>query len=186
MSRLPAQIQWEADTNSYIARYLSASEVLPEWIPAEEEHRLLFCPASMDDSLWMARLPGEDAANVRHHDSHYKMESLYPYCVLVGIGDFKLGQGIELQWKMQQGSPFGWWYGVLEQLDYDADGDTAVATITFRHFPEHSSWRWLRVRFGDGETRPCTMGGWSGGIRPTSVVEEKRWMQFFPASPVLF
>ena len=34
----------------------------------------------------------------------------------------KAGQGVELQWKMQQGSPFGWWFGIVESLERDKAG----------------------------------------------------------------
>ena len=42
--------------------------------------------------------------------------------VLEGIPELKVGQGVELQWKMQQGSPFGWWFGTVESLERDAGG----------------------------------------------------------------
>jgi len=191
MSRLPAQIQWEEKTNGYVAKYLSASEVLPERIPAAEEHRLLFCPAAVRHSLHVPRFSGPLGTELRSMDCcgddyEQKDDNAYPYQVLEGIADFRVGQGIELQWKMQQGSPFGWWYGTLGQLDRDANGVTATARIFFRHFPANSNWHWLDIRFGDGKTRPCTMGGWSGGVRPTSDDEQKHWMRFFPPTPVIF
>jgi len=183
MSRLPARIHWEKATTSYIARYLSASEVPPEKIPVSEQHRLSFCPAAVRGEFGLSTKQGLDQES--DHECLSK-DSQYPYRVLEGVADFRVGQGIELQWKMQHGSPFGWWYGTLEQLDHNSDGVTAVAKITFRHFPAHSHWHQLQIRFGDGATRPCAMGGWSGGVRPLSACEELRWMEFFPKRKVVF
>jgi len=45
--------------------------------------------------------------------------------VLEGVPDLKIGQGLELQWKMQQGSPFGWWFGTVESVERDAGGARA-------------------------------------------------------------
>lgn len=56
----------------------------------------------------------------------------YPYRVLEGFSELRIGQGVELQWKMQFGSPFGWWFGHLEELHIDPDRKTALATVTFR------------------------------------------------------
>jgi len=174
MSRLPAHVNWEAKTNSYIARYLSASEVLPERIPASEEHRLLFCPAPVRSILCLPRFSGEhplfDSIN-RIVTSESPHEKMYPYRVLEGIADdFCIGCGIELQWKMQRGSPFGWWYGVLERLEYDANGVTAVAKIAFRHFPANSNWHWLDIRFGDGGREPAQ---WVVGVVASDLLPDQ-------------
>jgi hypothetical protein len=107
-------------------------------------------------------------------------ESAYPYKVLEGTHGLRVGGGVELQWKMQSGGPFGWWYGHLEALERGADGRRTTATITFPHFPTTSDWYRLRVQVGDGEIRECTFGGYTGGLRATaSDVEKKHWMQFF-------
>jgi len=105
---------------------------------------------------------------------------LYLDRVLEGFEGLQPGVGIELQWKMQQGSPFGWWYGRLEALERDKDGVLATATVTFLHFPVQSRWRTLQVRLGGAQMQPCSFGGFTGGIRPTTEAEQKHWMNFFP------
>jgi hypothetical protein len=106
----------------------------------------------------------------------------YPYRVFEGFDGLVIGEHVELQWKMQELSPFGWWFGKLESLQRDPNAKTAIGTITFAHFPEDSSWYRLKVRFGDAEVRPCSFGGFSGGIRPVSDAEKTHWMRFLPQS----
>jgi len=45
---------------------------------------------------------------------------------------------------------------------------------------------WLEVRIGDAELRPCSFGGFTGGLRPMSEDEHAHWMRFFPKEPVVF
>lgn len=193
MAAMAARIQFEARSNSYIARYLSASEILPETIPAKEEHRLRFCPLNARARLNPGVPPAGsfigDARVERSNSEQGKLATStpsYPYRVLEGFEDLKVGQGVELQWKMQFGSPFGWWYGHLEALSVESDGVRAWATITFRHFPTTSRWYRLDVRFGDSDMRPCAFGGYTGGLRAASEAETKHWMRFFPKEPVVF
>jgi len=181
MSRLPARIHWEKATTSYIARYLSASEVPPEKIPVSEQHRLSFCPAAVRGDFGLSTKQGLDQES--DHECLSK-DSQYPYRVLEGVADFRVGQGIELQWKMQHGSPFGWWYGQLEELHPDADGKLATATVIFPHFRASSQWYRLAVRFGDCEVRDCMLGGKSGGLRRVASGEQQQWMQHFPPRPI--
>jgi len=188
MAAMPARAQYEASLDAYIVRYLSASEVLPEKVPAAEGHRLRFCPPSCRDRLQ----PGFPTAAAQ---SDARVESVmpesapgasYPYRVLRGIEGFKVGQGVELQWKMQYGSPFGWWYGNLEAIRTNPDGKTATVTIAFKHFPATSRWYRLEVQFGDSDMRPCSFGGYTGGIRVAAESETRHWMRFFPKEPVVF
>ncbi|CAK0801509.1 unnamed protein product [Prorocentrum cordatum] len=60
------------------------------------------------------------------------------------------------------------------------DGVLATATVTFLHFPVQSRWRTLQVRLGGAQMQPCSFGGFTGGIRPTTEAEQKHWMNFFP------
>ena len=106
--------------------------------------------------------------------------------VLHDVPDLKVGQGLELQWKMQQGSPFGWWFGIVESVVRDPNSTKAIVTMTFDHFPATSRWRRLQITVGDGATRPCAIGGWHGGVRAVSPSEKKEWAKFFPKEPVIF
>jgi len=182
MAAMAARITYDPIEDAFVASYLSASEVLPETIPAFEGHRLRFCPPSARPQLQPRVVVEEDP------EAQLKCgrKPCYPYRVLEGLTDLVVGQGVELQWKMQYGSPFGWWYGNLEQLQRDPDGKVASATITFRHFPSTSRWYRLEVRFGDSDMRPCSFGGYTGGIRPASPDEHRRWMRYFPKEPVVF
>lgn len=175
MSAMPAIVHFEAKTNGYVAKYLSASEVQPESIPCSEEHRLRFCPPSAREYLQLQQMQAATPSS----DS-------YPYEVLEGVDGLQVGMGVEMQWKMQAGSPFGWWYGILEELQPVPDTSMFSATINFRHFPVTSKWHRLHVRFGTCETQPCSVGGFNGGIRPVSEEESQRWMQFFPKELVRF
>lgn len=180
MSAMAALVHYNTKDACYIVKYLSASEVPPEHISVKEERRLRFCPAAVRTALQTGdmvcgrqKLTDDSQAN-------------YPYKVLPGFHGLKAGQGVEFQWKMQAGSPFGWWYGVLESLRIAEDGHTATASMTFRHFPEDSRWHQLEVCFGDGNMRPSAIGGFSGGLRGVTEEERMRWLEFFPKNPVVF
>jgi len=185
MSAMPARIMYDSKRGKYVARYLSASKVLPEGIPLEEEHRLRFCPASARDRLLpngvlegSASLDRAEATQEQLKPPENREE--YPYRVLRDRRDLVPGQGVELQWKMQRGSPFGWWYGQLESVRHDEATGLSTARITFRHFPPTSRWYQLDVCFGDATKHPCDFGGFTGGIRAVSEIEQKRWASFFP------
>ncbi|CAJ1398105.1 unnamed protein product [Effrenium voratum] len=172
MSCMLAKVIWDSRTNSYIASYVSASQVLPERISYLETYRLRFCPPSVRRQLRPELRPPQ-------------APDVYGYRVLAGVPDVKAGQGVELQWKMQQGSPFGWWFGIVESLERDKAG-RARLTMTFEHFPSSSRWRRLQIVIGDGSTRQCAIGGWHGGVRAVTHCEQKEWAKFFPKEPVFF
>lgn len=175
MSAMPARVRYNARVDAYIACYISAAAVEPETIPsATDSHRLRFCPASVRGQL----LPG--AKNTS------EAWLAYPHRVLEGIDGLVVGNPIELQWKMQNFSPFGWWYGILEKLRYEQGEKTGIATITFPHFPEDSAWYRLEVRFGDSDMNPCFFGGKTGGIRSVGVDEQQHWLRFLPKAPLRF
>mmetsp|Transcript_88030 Transcript_88030/g.174696 ORF Transcript_88030/g.174696 Transcript_88030/m.174696 type:complete len:369 (-) Transcript_88030:127-1233(-) len=176
MSVMPANVRFEAASNAYVAEYISASKTHPEAIPAKDAHRLRFCPPCTRECLEPLV-----AARPQVQD---KETASYPYRVLQGTEGLIPGQSVELQWKMQQGSPFGWWYATLEAITHETSGMQATATITFGHFPEHSRWHRLKVCFGDAEIRPCHFGGFTGGIRACSVADTKHWSQHFSHSLV--
>mmetsp|Transcript_54767 Transcript_54767/g.138321 ORF Transcript_54767/g.138321 Transcript_54767/m.138321 type:complete len:503 (-) Transcript_54767:859-2367(-) len=192
MSAMPARVQYDASVRGFVARYLSASEVMPETIPNHESHRLRFCPLSARPQLQPGLSQASSVLDMRLDCSPHSGKSnterspKYPYSVLVGTEGLHVGMAVELQWKMQSGSPFGWWYGILEELHIVPNEETARATITFHHFPSTSRWHRLGVKFGDDELRPCSFGGYTGGIRPVSEDEKKNWMRFFPKEPVVF
>lgn len=174
MSAVAAHVRWvppwsaRVAAGAFFARFVSVSAALPELIPAHEGRRLRFCPLAVRDCL--EPLPREPT-----------LQPSYPYRTLSGMGSLVPGQGVELQWKMQEGSPFGWWYGLLETLAPHPDGQRAVATITFLHFHRSSYWRKVEVTFGDGVMRSCVMGGFNGGVRPCSRDEERKWAGLLPA-----
>merc|ERR1712019_144181 len=129
MAATPGKVHYDKKLDSYIANYISASEVLPESIPSIEKHRLRFCPPSVRRALLQDSVVTPSAGT-----SAEGYCTQYPYKVLEGINDdLQVGKAVELQWKMQLGSPFGWWYGWLEALRFESK-QRAVATITFRHF----------------------------------------------------
>eukprot|EP00929_Paragymnodinium_shiwhaense_P041254 TRINITY_DN2143_c0_g2_i1.p1 TRINITY_DN2143_c0_g2~~TRINITY_DN2143_c0_g2_i1.p1 ORF type:complete len:482 (-),score=76.12 TRINITY_DN2143_c0_g2_i1:384-1829(-) len=115
-------------------------------------------------------------------------DSRRPYCynVLEGLEGLQAGMHIELQWKMQEKSPFGWWFGKLESIQRLNEPGLAHATILFEHFPATSRWYRLGVTFGDSQIRDCAFGGHTGGLRVVSQREKTRWMRFFPPKPVGF
>jgi hypothetical protein len=171
MSCMSAKVSWDRSSNAYIAHYQSASQVLPEFIPFGESDRLRFCPASARSKLYPELQPPEAPEN-------------YPYRILHGLGNLQVGGGCELQWKMQMGSPFGWWYGKVESIERISNA--ATVTMIFEHFPPTSRWYRLRVTVGDGVMRRCAIGGHHGGIRAVSKVEAQRWMMFRPKEAVIF
>lgn len=190
MAAMPARMRYDPKQDSYVAKYISASDVPMEVIPVSQEYRLRHCPASACDQLQPGRpLAGSALLAGRRRGSpkrSWPCPDVYPYRVLEGTEGLVEGEGVELQWRMQQRSPFGWWYGHLESLRRHGDGRLlAVATITFRHFPSNSAWYRLDVVFGDSEMRPCPFGGFTGGIRPVLEEREKmQWNRFFPARPI--
>jgi len=169
MSAMPARVRYDAAAGGYRAKYVSASDVPEETIPVSEEARLRFCPA-----VARRRLPAEAPADAGK-------SAAYPYRVMEGTHGLVVGQGVELQWKMQEASPFGWWYADLEELVLDrATGQCAKATITFPHFSSASRWHRMEVEFGDSQIRANNFGGYTGGIRGLSPEERARWLQFLP------
>jgi hypothetical protein len=177
MAAMPAQVTYDRESAAYVATYLSAIEVPSEYICENEEHRLRFCPESARAQLQPGLTPKVDSGT--------KL-CVYPYRVLEGLDGLVVGKGVELQWKMQYGSPFGWWYGHLEALGRGPSPGLAIATIIFPHFSPGAPWYRLNVMFGDDKMRDCTFGGYTGGIRGVTQAEYKRWMQFFPREPVVF
>lgn len=178
MSAMPAVCRWVG--SGYVARYLSACEVRPEHIPSDEEYRLRFCPVSARKELEPTKLDLDTALS-----RDLFPPDTYPYRVLhTKMDEIKPGQPVELQWKMQPRSPFGWWYGVLES--FSGEGEDAIAHLSFPHFPVGSRWYYLTVPIGKDSQVHCAMGGYSGGIRAVSDTEKQRWMEFFPKKPVTF
>jgi hypothetical protein len=180
MCACPAEVHYEARFDAYVAMYFSASDVPPEEIPWCEGHRLRFCPRSVRGRLldiWPGASDSCDKADP-------KASIFYPHRVLQGVEGLKVGDGVELQWKMQEGSPFAWWYGQLDALWFNSAG-LALGTITFRHYPASSRWYRLNVLFGDSKVRHCDFGGFTGGIRAVSQTEKKQCMMFFPKQLVL-
>jgi len=190
MAAMIARVSYDRRFDCYVVRYVSVSEVPPEFIDVRQTSRLRLCPDSVRDQLrpfcelsdaiccamqYPSLLIGFD-----HADLYSTISASYPYRVLQGIDGLSVGCGVELQWKMQFGSPFGWWFAHLEALEKDLDNKRATATITFTHFPESSRWYRLRVRFGESEICPCAFGGYTGGIRPVTDEEQIKWMSFFP------
>lgn len=174
MSCMPAKVAWDENKKSYIAHYQSASQTLPEHIPTQEVRRLRFCPASAQARLMPELVPPEASDIYSHRPLRGGNESL------------KVGQGCELQWKMQMGSPFGWWYGTVESVEPHSNGVTATLTMLFEHFPATSRWYRLRVDVGDGAVRRCAIGGHHAGVRAVTESERKHWMEFFPKEPLVF
>jgi len=173
MSCMLAKVSWNSGINCYIAKYVSASQVLPEKIPYHEGYRLRFCPPSARELLKPEMMPPQ-------------APELYGHRVLEGIPKVTVGQGVELQWKMQQGSPFGWWFGTVESLERDSGGSKAKVTMIFDHFPASSRWRRLQIIVGDGVVRQCAIGGWHGGVRAVTAAEKSEWVKFYPKEPVTF
>lgn len=171
MSCMSAQVAYDSCSNCFTARYVSASYVAPEIVPWSERRRLRFCPSSARAPLRPQLLPEEG-------------NTLYSHRILEGTENLKPGAGVELQWKMQRASPFGWWFGTAESVE--KMGDTARVTLIFKHFPAASRWYRVTVTVGDGATRDCPIGGYHGGMRVCSEAERRDWMHFFPKEPVVF
>jgi hypothetical protein len=184
MAAMPAQVQYDPCLDAFIATYISASEVVPEIIPVSEEHRLRFCPPSARAQLQPGRCLHTDHQD--DADSVCKRADAYPFKVLQGLDALEVGQPVELQWKMQAASPFGWWFGQLEDLSLIKDTSEAMVTISFHHFPTTSRWHRLQVRIGGSQIQPCNFGGFTGGLRRVSDAERKHWMRFFPNKALCF
>jgi len=189
MAAMPARVSYLSHYGwgCYVARYLSAHPVPPEMIPACEEHRLRFCPASARAQLrpggpTCAAQAFEEA--LRCPEGAAPRQAEYPNKVLRGFEGLQVGGSVELQWKMQSGSPFGWWYGRLDWLQFLQDG-LAQGTIIFPHFPATSRWHRLTVVFGDSQMRECAFGGYTGGVRAMSQSEQLQFMRFFPGELVV-
>lgn len=194
MSAMPARVSYEAERDVYLTYYLSASEIAREAIPRRAEARLRFCPESARSRLLCGTAQYLDESTLEHEEDSFLLKARhedssgfesYPYRVLAGIQGLQVGSPVEFQWKMQKGSPFGWWYGHLDDLAILQDG-LARATISFRHFPSNSRWYQVKVTFGDDQMRDCAFGGFSGGVRGVSEEENRQFMLFFPKSPLVF
>jgi len=175
MSAMPANVWYNVGRNSYIVKYISAAKVTEEVIPHKEGHRLRSCPSSVVDELTELQILGTCSSPIGE-----LYRETYHYRVLSGTEGLVIGRGVELQWRMQCRSPFGWWYGRLESLDRNPDSSCSTATVVFDHFSPTSKYHRIRVSFGDGEVHEGMFGGFTGGIRPISSEEERLWMRFFP------
>lgn len=183
MSVMPARVYYDQHQCAYVATYVSASEVRPESIPIWEQHRLRFCPGSGAQRLEIEPLWSVEASPGSSPPSPQvprMLRNRYPYQVLEGLQGLEVGQPAELQWKMQLASPFGWWHCHLEALRPDETGTSAWATVIFKHFSPRSRWYRLHVHVGQRVVKRCDFGGFTGGLRRVSEMEEKQWMQFFP------
>eukprot|EP00931_Biecheleriopsis_adriatica_P077027 TRINITY_DN5066_c0_g2_i1.p1 TRINITY_DN5066_c0_g2~~TRINITY_DN5066_c0_g2_i1.p1 ORF type:complete len:394 (+),score=50.22 TRINITY_DN5066_c0_g2_i1:40-1182(+) len=186
MSAMSAYIRYDRKSNAYVTKYQSVNQVPPEHIPVAEEHRLRFCPASARERLQPGCLPLKLSTShgINQVDETVNIMDYYPYKVLEGLDDLEVGSDVELQWKMQAGSPFGLWFGNLESLVHISGTKDALATVTFNHFPSESIWYRLQVRVGGSEIRRCDFGGYTGGLRRVTESEKKVWMCFFPGKPL--
>eukprot|EP00929_Paragymnodinium_shiwhaense_P016177 TRINITY_DN12438_c0_g1_i3.p1 TRINITY_DN12438_c0_g1~~TRINITY_DN12438_c0_g1_i3.p1 ORF type:complete len:503 (-),score=79.89 TRINITY_DN12438_c0_g1_i3:296-1768(-) len=191
MAAMPARVRYEPRLDAFVARYISASHVAPEVIPQKEAD----CGAALEPTS-LHRLRGGSrpadetgaslAPTTLSSPSHAaETEDEYPYRVLEGTEGLAEGMPVELQWKMQVGSPFGWWSGTLEAIRRDADKGLAHGTIVFSHFPANSRWYRLHLTFGDAMVRPCAFGGQTGGVRAVNEEEARHWRRFFPRRPVM-
>jgi len=175
MSAMPAKVWYTVDRDCYIAKYISGMDVQEELIPHREGYRLRSCPSSVVDQLCASKVLAT-CSSPNDELSHTK----YPYSVLSGTEDLAVDQGVELQWKMQPRSPFGWWHGHLESLHHCEYSSCSIATIVFAHFEPSSRYHRMQVRLGNGKMHEGSIGGFTGGMRPTSAEEELQWMLFFP------
>mmetsp|Transcript_853 Transcript_853/g.1550 ORF Transcript_853/g.1550 Transcript_853/m.1550 type:complete len:426 (+) Transcript_853:73-1350(+) len=216
MSCMPALVHYEKKQDAYLVKYVSASDVPVERIPAKEDRRLRFVPSSArrllqpesDASHPSTRPPPKPtrsstaarvaaathslrrpsmatATQAQQHAAPTSITSAanpsYSYRPITGVDEgLQIGGGLELQWKMQSGSPFGWWYGELEGLEHRSGASIAKATIIFKHFPPNSRWYRMQVVFGDGEIRDSSFGGQTGGIRSTPLALQQQWYGFLP------
>merc|ERR1712032_633885 len=90
--------------------------------------------------------------------------SKYPNCVLEGIDDFTVGEGVELQWKPTLHQPFVWRFGILKALTCDENRHLATAVASFPDVSPHvmlASEPWVQdnIVFGDRCVRPMSSGG---------------------------
>eukprot|EP00440_Ansanella_granifera_P024687 gb/GFBE01026809.1/.p1 GENE.gb/GFBE01026809.1/~~gb/GFBE01026809.1/.p1 ORF type:complete len:417 (+),score=66.97 gb/GFBE01026809.1/:1-1251(+) len=185
MSAMPATVLYDRQLKAYVASYISLSKVPDEVIPESQAHRLRFCPASAQQRLQpgIASAPLAFRSEVR--SLAQAANGCYPHKVLEGLEGLEVGVDVEVQWKMQLFSSFGWWFGHLEKLTLIEGTEEATATITFPHLVETSRWFRLEVRVGSAEIQPCSLGGWTGGLRRVSETEKKAWMQVYPLKRLL-
>jgi len=212
MSCMPALVYYEQKRDAYLAKYVTANNVPLETIPVREECRLRFVPSSarclLQPELDAAQPPTQAPPKPVHSVAAAKLataahsprchflatpaltslasaaNSSYSYTSITGIDEgLRIGAGLELQWRMQSDSPFGWWYGELEDLKRQPGASVAKATIVFKHYPPHSRWYRKQVIFGDGEIRDSSFGGETGGIRSTSLDLQQQWYSFLPTAP---
>lgn len=171
MSAMAAVVSYDSTKNAYLAKYISRRNVVPELIPLSEENRLRFVPA-------FARklLPEPDGPSTA-------VSTSYLYRILEGTnGKPCPGFAVEVQWMMQAGSPFGWWYAEIESVQHDQRGNPIEASLIFKQFEPHSPWYRMQAPLGGAERHPCSLGGWLGGLHVLSPEEKKRWLTFLPAS----
>lgn len=166
-----------AKDGCYVAKYVSATEQVTERITiADATERLRFCPVAVREGLRPGQMPTQ-AEMMQAKAAGLDMAAVapYPYKVLKGVDSgLQVGGGVELQFKNSEKSPFGWWYGRLEELEME-DDERAVATIVFEQFPKDTPYHRQRIEFGDGKLRTAAAGGFSGGLRSCTSAEVKQW-----------
>lgn len=176
-----AWVSWEATAGCYMAKYLGGAEGSVEQIPEEEAvWRLRFCPAPVRGILRPGRMPSPEEIQLEElmeSDPMCRVAATpYPFRVLKGVdATLAVGQGVELQWKMQEDGPFGWWYGRLEEIHLKDDGRSVIVTILFEQFAKDSPWHRQVVEVGDGKMRLAAVGGYTGGLRGCTVKDQQQW-----------
>lgn len=177
----PARVVWIAKYGCYLAKYLDGSTSVPEVISKSAQHRFRACEVSKVPKGQQVR---DDACSLVL-DVEGRYGSLSPQLPtqhdgLVDTAALRPGAAVELQWKLTPESSYGWWLGMLEDLERDVDGITARAVVAFPQMLQASSWHRLPVQFGDSQSRPCPLGGFTGGIRAVTADGLRRWVRFRP------
>eukprot|EP01112_Ceratiomyxa_fruticulosa_P013333 TRINITY_DN3751_c0_g2_i3.p1 TRINITY_DN3751_c0_g2~~TRINITY_DN3751_c0_g2_i3.p1 ORF type:complete len:269 (-),score=37.38 TRINITY_DN3751_c0_g2_i3:115-921(-) len=90
--------------------------------------------------------------------------------------DLKVNDSIEIQWKGNPSNGFGWWYGVVGEVN------ESEIIFLFKHFSASSSWYSIRVpNKKRSEMIPNTSAsGYVGGWRKLGKEETKEWELYTP------
>ncbi|KAI4304765.1 hypothetical protein MLD38_040236 [Melastoma candidum] len=105
------------------------------------------------------------------------------------LQDLRPGDNIEIQWKLNQEFPYGWWYGVIghqESCDQNSSfcrcPESDAVVLEFNQFPQGSEWWGMTLDRRNHREAGNNTYGFYGGIRKLQNEKEiSTWKQHWPS-----
>jgi len=105
------------------------------------------CVVFYNPKFWLCSLGESDIHIDNGDEQRFRMapddiknhNNFLPY-LAKEVKVFKEFEEVEIQWKRNVDSPFGWWRGFIEEIEVD------YITVFFPHFKKQSNWYRVKVK----------------------------------------